>query len=103
MRLIGIALLMILIPSCTSVETRAVCSELKHQEIKPVEKCTISFKFQKCRCQMFNMNNWTSIGAAEDHPLEYCEDISGFRLTDTATEIRPKVKAMARLKDNLCQ
>jgi hypothetical protein len=100
MRLIGIALLMILTTSC---QTRLVCKELKKNEIKPLEKCSISFKLQRCRCRMFDLNTWTTLGEATNHPLDYCDGISGYRITDEAEEIRPKVKAMSRLKENLCQ
>jgi hypothetical protein len=52
---------------------------------------------------MFDLNTWTTLGEATNHPLDYCDGISGYRITDEAEEIRPKVKAMSRLKENLCQ
>jgi hypothetical protein len=104
MKTIGTLLLMILtLSGCNSIERKAICKEIKKNEIIPLEKCMISFKFQKCRCRIFNMNTWETIGEAYDQPLEYCDGISGYKAIDEAVEIRPKVKALSRLKENLCQ
>jgi hypothetical protein len=102
MRLITILLLTTFLASCRSVQTQMVCNELRNQQIKPVEMCDISFKFNRCRCRMFDINSWNALSEAVDHPLNYCDGIAGFRLEDIATEIRPKIKAMYRLKGNLC-
>jgi hypothetical protein len=80
-----------------------ICDELKKHEIAPLEKCTIDMKLSVCRCRIFNINNWTTIGTPANHPLEYCDGIQGFRTEVEAVEVRPKVKAMYRLKENLCQ
>lgn len=103
MRVITIALLMISLVSCRSVERRMVCSELKKQEINPVELCDISFQFNRCRCRSFDMNHWLALDKPVDHPIEHCEGVAGFRLEQIAVEISPKIKAMTRLKENLCE
>lgn len=89
--------------SCTSVERSAICSEIHNQEIAPIEMCDINFKFARCRCRQFDINKWVELSKPENHPLEYCDKISGFRLDAAAVEIGPKIKAMSRLKENLCQ
>jgi hypothetical protein len=103
MRLITIALSMIFLASCQSVERRAVCSELRKQEIKTIEMCDISIKFDRCRCRSFNLNSWTELSEPVNHPLAYCDKMVGFKADAAALEVRPKVKAMYRLKENLCQ
>lgn len=66
--------------------------------------CDLSLTFKRCRCRLFNVNSWSAVGVAKDYPLSYCDGIAGFKLDpDIALEIRPKVKAMYRLKENLCQ
>lgn len=99
----GILLLTILtISGCRSVETAVVCSEVKHNEIAPVEKCAIDFKNGWCRCFMFDLNRWLQTSEPKDYDLEYCDGIQGARIETEAIEVRPKVKALWRLKENLC-
>lgn len=102
MRLITILLLTTFLGSCRSVQTSVICSEIRNQEINPVELCDISFQFLRCRCRQFDMNSWASTSEAVDYPLEHCDGMAGFKLDDMALEIRPKVKALYRLKENLC-
>lgn len=89
--------------SCGTLQTKIVCAQLERHEIKPVKACDISFKFNRCRCRDFDFNKWEALSAPVDLPLEACEGISGFYLTDAAVEIRPQIKALSNLKDNLCQ
>lgn len=90
--------------SLASCRTSFVCSELKKQEINHVEMCDISLTFERCRCRLFDVNSWNAVSPAQDYPLSYCDGIAGFKLDpDITLEIRPKVKAMHRLKENLCQ
>lgn len=103
LKIITALLMMFLINSCNSVQTRAVCRELRKNEILPVEMCDMSFKFKRCRCRNFDVNAWKELSEPIDHPLEHCDGIAGFRLEEIALEMRPKIKAMYRLKENLCQ
>lgn len=80
-----------------------ICAELKKQEIKAIEMCDVSFQFERCRCRLFDLNAWEALSEADNRPIEYCEGIAGFKLEDIAVEVRPKIKAMYRLKENLCQ
>jgi hypothetical protein len=102
MKLIIILLLTTFLTSCRSVQTQMVCTELKKQEINPIEMCDVSIKFNRCRCRLFDLNSWTAKGEAVDHDLQHCDGIAGYRLNDIAVEVRPKIKAMYRLKENLC-
>lgn len=99
---------------CRSVNTRLVCAQLETHKIKPVQACDVSFKFNRCRCRCFDFNSWEKLpwekcGVQEegsnaiDYELEKCEGISGFYLDVAAVDIRPNIKAMHRLKENLCQ
>jgi hypothetical protein len=102
MKVITILLLTISLVSCRSIERQMICKELKNQEIKPVTLCDISFQFNRCRCRTFNFNKWQALDAPVNLPIEACEGMAGFKLEEIATEISPKIKAMGRLKDNLC-
>lgn len=68
-----------------------------------VKKCQLSFKFNRCRCFDFDLNKWEMIGEAVNLPIEECEGIDGFYPEDEVLKIRPNIKAMSRLKENLCQ
>jgi predicted alpha/beta superfamily hydrolase len=103
MRLIMIALLMIFSGSCQTVNQKVVCSQIRKHEIPVVKMCDISFKFNRCRCRNFDLNSWNAVGEAENLPLEQCEGVAGFFVEDIAVKIRPNIKAMYRLKENLCQ
>lgn len=111
MRLIMTALLMIFLTSCRSVERRVICAEIRKQEIAPVEMCDIQVDTDvfenlvsaRCRCRQFDINSWTALTEPVNHPLWHCNHIAGYRLEAIATEVRPKVKALYRLKENLCQ
>jgi hypothetical protein len=110
-----IILLMILcLSGCRSVNTQIICAQLETHKINPIKSCDVSFKFNRCRCRCFDFNTWERLdwkkcGVEEEgsepisYPIESCEGISGFFLDEAAVEIRPNIKAMSRLKDNLCQ
>lgn len=100
MRLLMIALSMIFLASC---RTTLVCNELRRQEIKDIEMCDINIKFDRCRCRMFDFNEWEATSEAVNHPLSYCDKLVGFNIEDIATEVKPKIKAMFRLRENMCQ
>lgn len=103
MRLIMIALLMTFLTSCRSIQRTLVCNELQNHKINPVTLCDISIKFDRCRCRTFDVNSWNSLSEAENFPLSHCDGLAGFKVDEIAGEIRPKIKAMYRLKENLCQ
>ena len=105
MRTITILLLTIFCLSfsgCGTVERRIVCKQIDSHQIPDVEYCDISFSKNRCRCRMFDMNEWEPVGDPVNHPIEYCERIAGPRLDDIATNVRPQVKALAQLKRNMC-
>lgn len=102
-KLLTIVLLTTFLASCRSIERRMICSELATHKIKPVEMCDINIKFDRCRCRQFDINSWEALSEPVNHPLEYCDKLVGFNISDIALEIKPKIKAMNRLKENLCQ
>lgn len=103
MRPVMITALMLFSGSCQTVKTSVICAEIRKHEIPDVEMCDVSFKFNRCRCRMFDANSWNAISEALDYPVEHCEGVAGYRLEAIATDIRPNVKALYRLKENLCQ
>lgn len=39
---------------------------------------------------------------AVDFPIEHCEGLSGYNIKDAATKVRPNVKALNEVKEQLC-
>lgn len=96
-------LLTIFLVSCQSTyQTKLTCAQIKRHQIPSVEFCDISFEFNRCRCRQFDMNNWEAVGTAQDFPIEYCEGVAGPKLPDIAVDVRPRVKALAQIRRNLC-
>lgn len=96
------ALMIFSISSCRSFERQLICGQIQEHQIKPHELCDISFQFNRCRCREFDFNTWEALSEPENRPLEYCEGIAGFHVKDIATDIRPNVKALDEIKNNLC-
>ena len=57
--------------------------------IAPLERCTVSFKFQKCTCYLYDLMTVKRIGNPVDHALEKCDDLTGFAAKDWAQSITP--------------
>lgn len=102
-KILTIALLMISLVSCRSIERRVVCNELRKHEISPVEMCDINIKFDRCRCRSFDLNSWNELSEPVNYPLSHCDKMTGFNTDVAAVEIKPKIKALYRIKENLCQ
>lgn len=64
--------------------------------IEPLERCTYSNQFNKCRCIMFDLYNWKRIGDGYDRESDYCDDLTGFHAKDWAIEITPWVRENIR-------
>ena len=114
---------MIFLVSCNTFQTRLVCKQIKAHQIKILPLCDISFQFNRCRCRCFDYNKWEAstlrscsglVDEGEetkkingiqvvDKPLMYCEGVAGFFLEDAAQEIKPNIKALDQIKNNLCQ
>lgn len=69
-------------------------------QIDPQERCVLSIQFEKCRCIMFDLYNWQSIGEGYDMSFDYCDDIIGFSIDDWAQEISPWAKENIRLYED---
>jgi len=57
--------------------------------IAPKERCSVSFKFKKCTCYLYDLMTVKRIGNPVDHALEKCDDITGFHAEDWAKSITP--------------
>lgn len=68
--------------------------------IAPVERCSVSFQFEKCRCVQYDIYNAKTEGEGYDKPLEYCEDIVGFKAEDWLKDISPWAKENIRMYDD---
>lgn len=115
--------------SCRSPNTQIVCAQLEEHKIPPMKSCDVSIKFSRCRCRCFNYNAWTELPLkscpefteedrrdavkvrrkktgevyeAVNFPLEHCDGISGSFLNRISTDVRPHVKALSQIKENLC-
>lgn len=49
--------------------------------IDPIERCVLSIDYQKCRCHLYeiSIDNVGRVSDSVDYPLEYCENLIGFR------------------------
>lgn len=57
--------------------------------IAPKERCSVSFKFYKCVCYDYDLMSLKRISAPVNHPIEKCDDITGFHASDWAKSITP--------------
>ena len=94
-----------------SCRTKIVCSEVRRATIDYLPFCDISFKFNRCRCRCFDINNYNTVDAVlcgedfieGDFALEYCDGIAGFYVEDWATRVRPNVIRLSRIKKDYCR
>ena len=94
-----------------SCRTKIICTEVRTATIEALPLCDISFKFNRCRCRCFNLNNFSNVDdvacgegfKSGNYDLEYCEGISGFYIEDWALEVKPKVKKLDRIKRDNCK
>ena len=49
------------------------------KEIKPVERCVLSQKFNKCRCHQYDFLKAERVSDSYDKEITYCENLIGFR------------------------
>jgi hypothetical protein len=108
MKLITIALLTIFLTSC---KTKIVCKQIKKNQIDYVVIHTVKMKYNSCKVQCFDLNNWKTVSdnycgdnfESGNYPLEECDQVQGFFVNDMATEIRPKIKDLARVRRDYCK
>ena len=108
MRLITIVLLTIFLTSC---KTKIVCKQIKKNQIDYVVIHNVKIKYKHCKVQCFDLNNWKTVDDVQcgenfeggNYPLDYCEGVMGFYVDDMAKEIRPKVKDLARIRQDYCK
>jgi hypothetical protein len=66
-------------------------------------RCTISMQFNKCRCHLYDLPNAVRVSEAQDYPLEYCEDLTGFTPTSWASDITPWARESIRFYNDTCK
>lgn len=119
--------LMIFIVSCET-QQKIYCAQIKSATIKPLLLRDINFQFNRCRIRCFDVNTWGELPfnqcapvqagieftsfkedviikgkkMAENYPIELCDGIAGFTNTDMAVEIKPKIKKLNSIKNDLC-
>ena len=103
--------LIIFLVSC---KTKIICSQVNSANIKPIPICDLSLQFNRCRCKCFDPNKWLPTDdiycshngesfKSGSYPIDYCEGIAGFFLEDIATEVKPKIKKLAKIKSDNCR
>lgn len=107
MKLNTIVLSMIFLISC---KTKIVCKQIKKNQINPVVIHTLKLQFNSCKAQCFDLNNWKTVEdfhcgedfSSGNYPIEECNEIQGFYVEDMANELRPKIKDLARIRQDYC-
>lgn len=119
---------MIFLASCTTsckLKKKLICAQVKQATVKPLPFYDVSFKFNRCRARCFSMGDWESKPISQcpslagmnsikikegkkkieviDFPIEYCEGISGPVVEDWAEEIKPKMRALIRMRGTYCE
>lgn len=99
-----LVLMIFFLSGCRSLERKLICAQLEQHKIRPHELCDISFSpTPRCRCRQFDFNSWEALGPAENFDLTYCQGVVGFRVSDVTSDIKPNIKALYKIKENLCQ
>lgn len=97
---------------CT--DRKLVCAQIKTANIKALPLCDVKYIAQqdrwRCRCRCFDLDDYKTVDdlkcgenfRTDNYPLAVCDGLSGFFPEDWAQEIRPKIKKLKRLHNNLC-
>lgn len=94
-----------------SCKTKIVCKQIKKNLIDHIVIHTVKIKFNSCKVQCFDLNNWKTVGdkfcgddfKGGNYPLNECDEVQGFYVEDMATEVRPKIKDLARIREDYCK
>jgi len=103
-------LIMFLLSSCN---TYKVCRRIEKAKFNAAPICDISFKFERCRCRCFSLSDYQILPDRQcdnaegefqsgNFPLKECEGISGFRVSNWASDIQPKTKKLIQLRNSNC-
>lgn len=74
-------LILMLLLTCSCVSSRPYISYK--------ERCSISFKFKTCICYDYDLMSAKRVSEPVKHPIEKCEDITGFHAKDWLESITP--------------
>ena len=103
MKTVIMMLLMISLVGCRSFERALVCNEVEENKLGEMLMCHYSVKFDKCKCKMINLDNYTEITSLTEYPLSYCDGLAGFKTESWGEDIGPKLRALSRLKEERCK
>lgn len=96
-------LLTIFFVSCQSAERGTLCKAVRDYTPEVTEACTFSPKHNTCYCSEFDFDSWKIKGEIRREPLDHCEGYFGFNMKENTKEIRPKMEALKRLKEDSCR
>lgn len=108
MKMILILLLMISLASCKS---KIICAQVKKNTIDYLPIYTTKFEHNSCKIQCFDFNDWETVDdelcgpdfESGNYEIEACDLVIGFKATDMALELRPKIKDYARIRRDYCK
>ena len=122
-------IILVLVIFSTSCKTDKICKQIKRNKINDLAICGISFQFDRCLCHCFNLTNFerSKLSSCDEFkedqeldsiyatlyadkkgrkfykfPINKCEGISGFLNGKWALEVRPKIKSLKILREDIC-
>jgi len=102
-RLVTLLMIFFLSACETSYQRKLACAQIKKHQIPHGEFCRVDLENMECQCKLFDTNNWDPLSELYIEELQYCHGITGHRDEFIATSVRPNVKALARIRRNLCE
>jgi len=99
-----------------SCKKKLVCNEIENNLIPPLILSDISFQFNRCRIRCFDFNEWKELDMkmckgfeqltdekSIDLPIDACDGLAGFSNEDMALEIKPRIKRLNAIKNDVCE
>ncbi len=99
-----------------SCKTKIICQQVESTKIKPIILSEVSFEFMRCRIRCFDFNEWKELDMKQckgfesltdeksiNLPIEACDGIAGFSNEDMAIEVKPKIKKLNAIKNDVCK
>lgn len=75
----------------------------KAPSIKPQLRRVWSFQFEKCFCQMYDLNNIEPLENLQECPDIFCDDLVGFSAETWAKEITPWGRELKAYGEDECK
>ena len=71
-------------------------SSCKSTQLGVKELCTYSYQFDTCICRQYDLKNLKSVSESFEYEVEYCDDVTGFKAQQWASDLIPKLKYAKR-------